>query len=337
MLSSPLPLQILGTGCYLPHRVVTSDELDARWGRPAGTAMRELGVGRRHVCSPEETSSFMAAQAARAALEEAGLRPEELDLIVSACAVMEQAIPCQAARVQQALGLGASGIPAFDINASCLSFVTALEVVASLLASGRYRRVLVVSSEQPSAGLNPDDPGTAALFGDGAAAAVVQRTPDGESSALLASRMETYGDGFEFCQTRGGGTRVHAQAALNQADLRRASWFEMDGRATYRLVARHFPAFLERLLASAGTALGDLHCVVPHQASGRALSHLSRALGVPEHRLVKTLADLGNQVAASIPTALHTARRDGRARRGDRIALLGTGAGLALGGVVLRL
>lgn len=330
----PLPLQILGTGCYLPRRVLRSDELDARWGRPTGTTEREVGVRQRHVAAADESSSFMAAQAAREALDDAGLRPDEVDLIVSACAVMEQAIPCLGAQVQRALGLGASGIPAFDINATCLSFVAALDTVASLLATGRYRRVLVVSSEQPSAGLNPDDPPTAALFGDGAAAAVVQRTPDGEASALLASHFATYGDGNEHCQIRGGGTRAHAAHAT---DLRRASWFEMDGRATYRLAARHFPGFLDHLMASAGTSLDDLACVVPHQASGEALRHLSRALGVPEARQVRTLAHLGNQVAASIPTALHHALREGRAGRGERIALLGTGAGLSLGGMVLRL
>lgn len=332
---SPLPLQILGTGCYLPRHVLHSHELDVRWGRAPGTTEREVGVRQRHVATQEETSSFMAAQAAREALDEARLRPDELDLIVSACAVMEQAIPCLGAQVQRALGLGASGIPAFDINATCLSFVFALDTVANLLATGRYRRVLIVSSEMPSAGLNPDDPQTAALFGDGAAAAVVQRTPDGETAAVLASHFATYGEGSEHCQTRGGGTRVHA--ATDQPDLRRASWFEMDGRATYRLAARHFPGFLDTLMTRAGTPLDELACVVPHQASGEALRHLSRALGVPQGRQVRTLAEMGNQVAASIPTALHRALRDGRAHRGDRIALLGTGAGLSLGGMVLRL
>ncbi len=335
MLASSLPLQILGTGAYLPRRILQSSELDARWGRPPGTTAREVGVTQRHVGSPDETSSFMAAAAAQQALADARLQPHDLDLIVSACAVMEQAIPCLGAQVQRALGLGASGIPAFDINATCLSFVAALDAVASLLATGRYRRVLVVSSELPSAGLNPDDPLTAALFGDGAAAAVVQRTPEGEHSALLASHFVTYGEGAELCQIRGGGTRAHADR--HHPDLRRASWFEMDGRATYRLAARHFPAFLDTLLQRAHTPLDALACVVPHQASGKALQHLSRALRVPDERLVHTLAHLGNQVAASIPTALHHAMRQGRARRGDHIALLGTGAGLSLGGMVLRL
>lgn len=330
-----LPLQILGTGAYLPRQVLSSDELDRRWGRPAGTAARQVGVRKRHVAAGDETSSFMAAQAAREALAAAGLRPGELDLIVSACAVMEQAIPCLGARVQQALGLGTSGIPAFDVNATCLSFVVALDLVANLLATGRHRRVLIVSSEIASAGLDPEDPGTAALFGDGAAAAVVQRTESGAGSVLLAAHMATYGEGADHCQIRGGGTRM--QAGLDGAAWLRASRFEMDGRATYRLAARHFPAFLDTLLQRSGARLGDLACIVPHQASGKALDHLGRSLGIPEERMVRTLPEVGNQVAASIPYALHTALAGGRLQRGDTIALLGTGAGLSIGGLVLRI
>ena len=330
---SALPLQILGTGRYLPRQVLLSDELDARWGRSPGSTWRQVGVHQRHVAASDESSSFMAARAAEQALAVAGLRGDELDAIVSACAVMEQAIPCLGAQVQRAMGLGASGIPAFDVNATCLSFLVALDLVAGMLACGRWRRVLIVSSELPSAGLNPADSNTAALFGDGAAAAVVGLAPAGNGSALLASHMVTYGEGNEHCQIRGGGTRLHAQPEV--ADWRRASWFEMDGRATYRLAARHFPAFLDTLLKRAGVHMADLACIVPHQASGKALDHLSRALGLPAGRLVRTLPEVGNQVAASLPNALHQAILDGRVRRGDTLALLGTGAGLSIGGFVL--
>lgn len=330
----PLPLQILGTGRYLPRNILHSDTLDARWGRRAGTALRQVGVSQRHVADADETSSFMAARAAEEALKAAGLQAHQLDLIISACAVMEQAIPCLGAQVQRALGLGPSGIPAFDVNATCLSFIVALDLVASLLASGRHQRVLIVSSEVPSAGLNPEDAGTAALFGDGAAAAVLQRAPEGSGSVMLASHLVTYGEGADHCQVRGGGTRI--RAGTDGSAWQRASYFEMDGRATYRLAARHFPAFMQTLLARASITLDDIHCFVPHQASGKALDHLGVTLGVTPQRVVRTLGTMGNQVAASIPNALHEALHTGRARRGDTIALLGTGAGLSIGGLVLR-
>ena len=329
-----LPFQILGTGNYLPRTVVHSDVLDARWGRAPGTATRQVGVRQRHVAAPDESSSFMAARAAERALAAAGLQAQELDVIISACAVMEQAIPCLGAQVQNAMGLGSSGIPAFDINATCLSFVVAMDLVAGMLATGRWQRALIVSSEMPSVGLNPDDPGVAALFGDGAAAAIIGRPSEGSGAGLLASHMCTYGEGVAHCQIRGGGTRLHAQAEV--ADWRRASWFEMDGPATFRLAARHFPGFLQTLLARAGLGLDALDCIVPHQASGRALDYLTHALGLPGERVIRTLPEMGNQVAASIPNALHHAISSGRLQRGDTLALLGTGAGLSLGGLVLR-
>jgi len=331
---SPVPFQILGTGNYLPRQTVHSDELDARWGRAPGTATRQVGVRQRHVAALDETSSFMAAQAAERALAAAGLRAEQLDVIISACAVMEQAIPCLGAQVQRTMGLGSSGIPAFDVNATCLSFVVAMDLVAGMLVARRWQRALIVSSEISSAGLNPDDMSTAALFGDGAAAAIVGCPADGAESALLASHMCTYGDGVKHCQIRGGGTRLHAHPG--GVDWRRASWFEMDGRATYRLAAQHFPGFLHTLMNRADVGIDGLNCIVPHQASGKALDHLSRMLGIPAERLIRTLPDVGNQVAASIPNALHSAISSGRLQRGDTLALLGTGAGLSMGGLVLR-
>ncbi len=334
MTSSPIPLQILGTGRYLPRRIVSSDELDARWGRAPGTALRQVGVRRRHMAAADETSSFMAARAAERALVAAGLHADDLDGIVSACAVMEQAIPCLGAQVQRAMQLGTSGIPAFDVNATCLSFIVALDLVAGLLAMGRYQRVLIVSSEIASVGLNPDDFGTAALFGDGAAAAIVGLSVDGSGSALLASHLVTYSEGAEYCQVRGGGTRQ--PTCSDQAESQRSSFFEMDGRATYRLAARHFPSFLDTLLDRANLHLEDIRCLIPHQASGKALEHLRHALGMSDERLVRTLPEVGNQVAASIPNALHQAIIDGRMQRGDIVALLGTGAGLSIGGIVLR-
>jgi len=278
----------------------------------------------------------MAVAAANSALAAAGLDASRLDGIVSACSVMEQAIPCLASRIQHQLGLGESGIPAFDINATCLSFLVALDQIACAIAVGRYQRVLLVSSEMPSIGLNPDDMATAPLFGDGAAAVILEAGREDEGSALLASHMETYGHGGEFCRFRGAGTAFWPRpgAAPDAGDLTR--YFEMDGRALYKLAARKFPSFLRHLLAKAGVNLADIATFVPHQASGKALDYLQAVLNVTPEKIVRILAQQGNQVAASIPSALHHAIGTGRIQRGDVVALLGTGAGVSLGGVVLR-
>ena len=163
-----LSVEILGTGEYVPGRRVASSALDERWQKPAGWTRRHAGIEHRHYADEGETTSLMAAGAARQALAAAQLEASQLDCIVSACSVMEQAIPCSAALIQRQLGLGDSGIPAFDINATCLSFLAALDTMSLAIAAGRYRRVLVVSSEIASAGLPEDRPETSMLFGDGA-------------------------------------------------------------------------------------------------------------------------------------------------------------------------
>lgn len=328
------PVQLLGTGRYLPHHVVESGAFDRRWGEVDGATERQCGVARRHRAAAHETSSHMGAEAARQALAAAGIGADQLDAIVSACSVMEQAIPCLAVQVQQRLGLGASGIPAFDVNATCLSFVAALDLVAAQLATGRRRRVLVVSSEIASAGLDPDDRTTAPLFGDGAAAAVLGITPATERSALLACRLATFGDGHELCQVRAGGTRLRAEpdAAAHAEGAR----FAMDGRGLFRLTRTHLPPFLDQLLAAAGVPLAAIDCIVPHQASGPGLAHMIETLGMDPARVVRTLPDVGNLVAASLPNGLHHAIASGRLQRGQLCLLLGTGAGLSLGGAVWR-
>lgn len=329
-----IPLRILGTGEYLPEQLVPSTAFDARWRKPSGWTFRACGVEQRHVAAPNETSSYMGARAAQRALEAAQLAPHEVDCVVSACSVMEQAIPCLGSQVQRALGLGESGIPAFDVNATCLSFLVALDLISCAMAAGRYRKVLLVSSESPSAGLNPDDVGTAALFGDGAVAVVVGLAEPGCSSSLLATKVATYSVGGELCQLRAGGTRVRVNHGFEAYQA--ATFFEMDGKATFRLAARYLPGFFEQLLASAGVGRDDLSCLIPHQASGRALDKLDTILGIPLTKVVRTIHHRGNMVAASMPGALHHAISSQSLRRGDLFTLMGTGAGLSLGGVVLR-
>lgn len=328
-----LPLRILGTGRHVPATEVTSQQLDQRWQLPAGTTFARSGVATRHYVGEGETASSMGAAAATQALASAGIDPGQIDCLISACSVMEQPIPCQAVLIQRALGLGDSGIPAFDVNATCLSFLVALDMAANALALGRYRCVLIVSSEVASGGLDASTPATAGLFGDGAAAVVVGRSAADDGSALLSSRLSSYGDGAELCRIRGGGTRYPRGEEQSPEALRS---FSMDGRGAYRFAARHLPAFWERLLGEAGTTTAALRCLVPHQASGGGLDHVAQALGLRPDQVIRILQATGNQVAASLPHALHHARIEQRMQRGDLVALLGTGAGLAIGGMVLR-
>lgn len=332
--TAPIPLRIAGTGEYVPLRRVMSTEFDARWCRPDGWTRRHVGIDYRHHSGSSEPASMMGAHAAQDALTHAGLRADQLDCVISACSVMEQAIPCTAVLVHKRLGLAGSGVPAFDINATCLSFVTALDLAAASIAIGRYRRVLIVSSEVASAGLDWNDPDTAALFGDGAAAVVIEACEDSESSMFIASHMETYSEGAELCRVRAGGTRLRFDE--DPKAFKEGTRFEMSGKPTYRLAAQHLPRFVERLVDRAGIGAGELSKIVPHQASVKALRNLESALGLRAGMLVRVLESRGNQMAASIPVALHAAISSGEIARGDLVALIGSGAGLSFGGVVLR-
>ena len=327
-------LQISGTGEYVPSQQVTSDALDVRWNKPSGWTRRHSGIVSRQFAQGHETSSKMAAEAVRQAARSAAVSLDQLDCIVSACSVMEQAIPCNAALIQRELGLGQSGIPAFDVNATCLSFLVALDLISMALQAGRYRMVAIVSSEIASAGLPWDEPATAMLFGDGAGAVILTATHRPRSGELLASHFENYVMGAEHCRINAGGTRLRVTEEIEV--YRREAQFHMDGKATYRLAAQKMQPFLDTLLDKAGVKLDQLAAIIPHQASDKALHHLQHMLKLPDEMIVRTLATRGNQMAASIPVTLHVALQSGRVKNGDLIALVGSGAGLSFGGAVIR-
>lgn len=220
------------------------------------------------------------------------------------------------------------------MNATCLGFLAALDLAGALITAGRYRMVLVTAADMPSRGTRPDDPEVKAMFGDGAAAALVKAS-ERPSQGVVALRMETYSEGAEACTLRAGGTGLSPHGALET--FLDATWFEMDGPLAYRVSARYMPGFFARLLAAAGVTLDDIDLVIPHQASAHALHLMRRRLGIPSDKLVDLLAERGNQVSASIPSMLDHALDSGRARRGDLVLLIGTAAGITLGGAVIRL
>ena len=325
-----LPLKIAGIGRYLPKRVVPSRELEHKLGLPEGWIAKKQGVRERRWVV-DETASFMGAQAATAALDDAGMKASSIDLIINASGSQEQAIPDGAPLIQRHLGMGDGGVACMSIHATCLSFLVALDTAASLIATGRYQNVLVVSSEISSVGLNFAHVESSTLFGDGAAAVVLTRTPAGEESALLASRLETYGAGAYFTQIAGGGTRKHPNHSDTRPD---DNLFYMDGPSVFTLAVKHAAQFLEKLRPGLSTGLGDIKLAVPHQASKLALE-AHRFYGFKRTQIVRTIDYLGNCIAASIPLTLHEAIKDGRLQRGDKFLMLGTGAGLSIGGAIL--
>jgi 3-oxoacyl-[acyl-carrier-protein] synthase-3 len=327
----PRPLRILGTGAALPSEEVTSAALDLQLGLRPGTVEKKTGVRRRYF-ETERSAAVLGAEAARRALADAGLAFSEIDCLVAASGTPDQAMPANAALLHRELAPGAHAIPAFDIGASCLGFLVALDTIACLIDAGRYRRVLIVASDIASCGLDWSCLEASGIFGDGAAAVVVGPA-EGTESALLASAIATYSEGAHFCEIPGGGSRHHPDR-ITEPFLPLAR-FRMDGKAVFRLAAERLPGFLKDLLAAAGLGIEDLSVVVPHQASRHALEYLRRQLGVKREKIVDLFAEQGNQVAASLPSALDAAIRSGRLRRGEKALLVGSGAGVCLGGAIL--
>ncbi|CAH0120879.1 3-oxoacyl-[acyl-carrier-protein] synthase 3 [Paenibacillus sp. CECT 9249] len=325
-------VKIVGTGKYLPKRTVTDEEMDRLLGIAKGWVRSKANVCVRHFAE-RETASEMGAQAAYAALENAGLAFGDIDCLVCASGTMQQPIPCTAALIQKAMGQEQSGVPCFDINSTCLSFVVGLDVMSYLVQAGRYRRVLFVATEIASAGLNWKQKESAALFGDGAAAVIVERSGEGESAGIVHSSMQTFGQGAAFSEIRGGGSGLHA-SRYEQAGA--ADYlFDMNGPAMFKFASKLLPGFVDRLLGEAGVRMGDFRAVIPHQGSAMAMRLMCRKLGIHDDQLMDITADHGNTIAASIPMGIHEAIRRGRINRGDRVLLLGTSAGLSIGGMIL--
>jgi len=329
-----IAFEIAGWGAYRPVRQVPTSEIDARLGKPAGALEREHGISSRGVAGPDETSSMMGAAAARQALERAGWAEGEFDVLIGACGVMEQPIPSTSILIQNKLGLGRSGIPAFDVNQTCLSFLAALDIAAMGIAVGRWRRVLIVSADIASAGLDPADPKAMSIFGDGAGALAIQAAPGGQAG-LLSVGFESYGEGHALATLRAGGTRLRVEEGYEA--LVEGSRFRMDAFGIFKAAARCLPALIDRVTAEAGTSRDGLAAIVCHQASAPGIEHIRRLFAPKSERVIDIFATTGNQIAASLPTVLAHALDTGAARKGDEILLLGTAAGVSAGAMVLRI
>lgn len=325
---------ISGWGAYRPKHILTSAELDARHGHEAGWTQGEFGIASRPVAGAEETTSMMAAQAARAALDRANWGGALPDVIIGGCGVMEQPIPSTAVLVQEKLGLGRSGIPCFDVNQTCLSFVAALDMAAMGIAAGRWSRALVFASDIASAGLNPDNPKTRSIFGDGAAAIAIEACRD-QKRGLRSIASVTHGAHHALAQLRSGGTRLRVDEGYDA--LIAGSYFEMDAFGIFKAAAKALPGVIDQALEQARIARDDLDCVICHQASAPGVEHVKRLFEPREERVVNIFADTGNQIAASIPTVLAHALDTEAAKAGDTVLILGTAAGISASAAVLQL
>ena len=327
-------LKILGSGRYQPAKKVTAEELDQKLNLRPGTCLKKTGVAVRYYVK-DETLTDMGVIAAQKALKKAGLELKDVDAIICAANGKAQTLPCMAARFLKALGgSDKTPIPSFDINSTCLSFVTALDQISYSITAGQYKRVLIISSEIASTGINYNQMESACLFGDGAAAFVIEKGTEGDSR-ILSSYMETYADGYDSCQIKAGGLDIPPWQFTPETEA--LYRFDMDGPVLFKKTYEKIGHIVGKTLEKANLSMKDIDYVIPHQASQTAINLLRRKLRIPKEKLHVNVHERGNLIAASIPTCLDEALEDGKLKKGDKVMLLGTSAGLSIQALILTI
>ncbi len=318
---------ILGTGSALPARCVSNAELSETVDTSDEWITERTGIKFRHIAGPDETTSSLAIDAARAALDAAGLQGSDIDLIVLATATPDNTFPATATKVQAAIGM-AGGI-AFDVAAVCSGFLYALSVADSMLRTGMAKKALVIGAETFTRILDWEDRGTCVLFGDGAGAVVLgletAEPGDAAPRGILATQLHADGRHHDLLYVDGGPSTTGTVGKVR-----------MKGREVFRHAVVNLAEVMQQVMEPLGLTSADIDWVVPHQANARILDATARKLGLPPEKVVVTVDRHANTSAASVPLALDTAVRDGRIQRGDLMVLEAMGGGLTWGAAVVR-
>jgi len=323
----PLPVKILGIGRYLPKQVIKSSDLEERCGLEKGWCERKQGVRERR-WREDETLAFMGAQAAEEAVENVGLKLKDIDLIILATQTFHQAVPEDGPFIQHLLGLGESGIPCIRIPCACLSFLIALDLCASLLLVGDYRNILIVSPEINTSKLDFNNPNVSTLLADGAAAAVITRTPRGEASGIHALLMETYSEASQVSALSGSKNRkTFFDKDITPEDFS----FDFEPRMMQTTGMKYNQKFLAKLWPSSNFKAFKL--VIPNQASRLVIDYTKFLFSTGQ--IMSIIDSYGHCGAAGYPLALYEAIRQERLSRGDLVLLEGMAAGFTLMGIVL--
>jgi 3-oxoacyl-[acyl-carrier-protein] synthase-3 len=315
---------LTGTGSALPARRVSNADLAETVDTSDDWIVERTGIRFRHIAGPDETTGTLGADAARAALGAAGVRAEDIDLIVLATATPDQTFPATATKVQAMLGI--DDCVAFDVGAVCSGFLYAVQVADSLIRTGSANRALVIGAETFSRILDWQDRTTCVLFGDGAGAVVLEgREVAEDGPGILATKLHADGRHNELLYVDGGPSTTGTVGKVR-----------MKGREVFRHAVTNLASVLDESLGAVGMTAADVDWVVPHQANARILDATARKLGLPAEKVVVTVDQHANTSAASVPLALDVATRDGRIKPGQIVVLEAMGGGFTWGAAVLR-
>ena len=323
---SKLRSVVLGAGGYLPAKVLTNDDLTKIVDTSDAWIRQRTGIAERHIAADGELTSDLAAAAARVALERAGVRASDIDLIVLATSTPDNTFPAAAVTVQEKLG-NTTGA-AFDVQAVCSGFVYALATTDAMIRAGHARTALVIGAETFSRILDWTDRGTCVLFGDGAGAVVLaaDEQPGGrDDRGLLTSHLRSDGRHKKQLYVDGGPSSTGTVGHLR-----------MEGREVFKFAITSIGDVIDQAFQATGFTPADIDWFVPHQANIRIIDGSAKKFGIPDEKVIKTVAQHGNTSAASIPLALAVASGDGRIKRGDLLLLESVGGGFAWGSAILR-
>ena len=314
--------RILGTGSYLPARILTNADLEKLVETNDQWIVERTGIRERHIAAEGEFTSDLAAQAARAALEVAGLAPDDIDLLLVATTTPDLVFPSTACIVQSKLGM-TNGRPAFDLQAVCSGFVYALSVADQFIKTGAAKRVLVIGAETLSRITDWNDRGNCILWGDGAGAVVLGASAE---PGIIATHIHADGRHKELLRTTSGPSTGMKEPAL----------MRMEGNAVFKMAVNTLDRIVDETLEANGLQKSDIDWLVPHQANIRIISATAKKLGMSMDNVVTTVAGHGNTSAASVPLAFDVAVRDGRIQRGQTVLMEAFGGGFTWGSALLK-
>lgn len=323
-----LPVGVLGTGKYVPERVLSNHDLEKMVDTNDEWIRTRTGMSERRIASPEQAASDLSFPAAQQALQNAGIAPEDLDLIIVGTVTPDMAFPSTACLLQEKLG--AKKAAAFDLSAACTGFIYGMANAANFIAMGTYKYALIVGVEVLSRITDYTDRSTCVLFGDGAGAVVLGAVPEGRG--FQSFELGADGGGGELLKLEGGGSRNPSSAESIENKLH---YLFMSGNEVFKFAVRVMGSAAEKALAKAEMTTEDIDLLIPHQANIRIIQASMNRLNLPEEKCMINLHKYGNVGAASIPMALAEAVEEGRVKEGDRIVMVGFGAGLTWGATVL--
>lgn len=319
---------IIGLGCYLPPKRLTNKDLEKMVATSDEWIMTRTGIKERRIADKDVSASSLGVEAAKLAIKDAGLKPEDIDLIITATITGDMAFPATACIIQDKIG--AVNAAAFDINAACSGFVFGIVIATQFVDTGAYNNVLVIATEKLSSIVDWQDRSTCVLFGDGAGACVIAKA---KSRNIVSYFIGCDGSGANLLKVPAGGSRL---PATEETVKNKLHFLKMEGNEVFKIAVRVMAESANKAVTKAGLLCSDIDLLIPHQANIRILMAVAKKMGLPEERIFLNIEKYGNMSAASTAVALVEASRDKRIKKGNNVALVAFGGGLTYGAVLIK-